>query len=104
MAKKKVNWSLESSMDMIEIMDYYNNRNKSKIYSLKLYKDIQLKLKSLDFSIAFPKKTTDNKLFYITHNHIFIAFDIINTTLKVHIAIDERRNPELIKKLLNDLD
>lgn len=56
MAKRKVIWSLESSMDMIDIMNYYNHRNKSKIYSSKLYRDILHKLKTLDFSIVFPKK------------------------------------------------
>lgn len=56
MAKRKVIWSVDSSMDMIEIMDFYNNRNKSKEYSRKLYKNIQDKLKTLDFSIALPQK------------------------------------------------
>jgi hypothetical protein len=86
---------------MIEIMNYYNQRNKSKVYSSKLYKDILLKLKSLDFSIAFPKKTSDKKLFYFTHKHIFVGFDIIENDLKVHIVIDDRRSPELIERILN---
>lgn len=77
MAKRKVIWSADSSMDMIEIMDFYNNRNKSKEYSRKLYKNIQDKLKTLDFSIALPQKTSDKKLFYFTLKHIFIGFDII---------------------------
>ena len=104
MAKRKVIWSLESSMDMIDIMNYYNHRNKSKIYSSKLYRDILHKLKTLDFSIIFPKKTSDNKLYYFTHNHIFIGFDIIENTLKIQIVVDERRNPELINRLLINLD
>lgn len=56
MAKRKVIWSPDSSLDMIEIMEFYNNKNKSKIYSSRLYKEINLKLKTLDFSVALPKK------------------------------------------------
>lgn len=104
MAKRIVNWSLEASMDMIEIIEFYNNRNKSKTFSAKLYKGIQLKLKKLDFSIAYPKKTSDKKLFYFTYNHILVGFDIVENTLKVQLVIDERRNPKLIGKLISELE
>jgi toxin YoeB len=100
MAKRKVIWSTDSSLDMIDIMQYYTNRNKSKKYSSKLYKEIQLILKTLDFSIALPQKTSDKKLFYFTHHHIFIGFEIQDNILIVHLVIDDRRNPEIIKKLL----
>ena len=66
MAKRKVIWSADSSLDMIEIMEFYNNKNKSKTYSSKLYKEINLKLKTLNFSVALPKKTSDKKLFYFS--------------------------------------
>ncbi len=101
MAKRKVIWSTESSLDMIDIMLYYNNRNKSKNYSSKLYKSINATLKTLDFSVTLPKKTSDKKLFYFSYNHIFTGFDIQENTLIVQLVIDERRNPELIEKLLN---
>lgn len=78
-------------MDMVEIMDYYNQRNKSKDYSQKLYKSIQLKLKTFDFSIALPQKTSDNKLFYFTLNHIFIGFDSNDNDLNVLVVIDDRK-------------
>ncbi|WP_432672346.1 hypothetical protein [Flavobacterium sp. SM2513] len=103
MAKRKVIWSADSSMDMIEIMEFYNNRNKSKEYSQKLYKKIQLKLQTLDFSIALPQKTSDKKLFYFTLKHIFVGFDIINTDLNVLLVIDDRRSPELVKKIISAL-
>jgi hypothetical protein len=89
-------------MDMVEIMNYYTHRNKSKDYSQKLYNSIQFKLKTLDFSVALPQKTSDNKLFYFTIKHIFIGFDCNNNNnLNVLLVIDDRRNPELIKKMLN---
>ena len=104
MAKRKVIWSTNSTLDMIEIMEFYNNKNKSKIYSSRLYKEINLKLKTLDFSISLPKKTSDKKLFYFSHNHIFIGFDIQDNTLIAQLVIDDRRNPELIEKLLNFIE
>jgi toxin YoeB len=101
MAKRKVIWSTLAYLDMVEIMNYYSHRNKSKAYSKKLYKDVQMKLKTLDFSIALPQKTSDKKLFYFTHNHIFVGFDIKNNDLDVILVIDDRRNPELIQRIIS---
>jgi hypothetical protein len=35
------------------------------------------------------------------HNHILVCFEIQNNELRVRVLIDDRRNPELIKKMLN---
>jgi hypothetical protein len=101
MAKRKIIWSTHASIDMVEIMNYYTQRNKSNEYSKKLYKSIQLKLKTLDFSIALPKRTSDKKLFYFTLNHIFVNFDIHNNDLDILLVIDDRRNPESINRIVN---
>ena len=103
MAKRKIVWSADSSNDLYEIMDFYNNRNKSKTYSQKLYKNIQHKLKTLDFSIALPQKTSDKKLFYFTVKHIFVGFDIVDNDFNVVLVIDDRRNPKLIKKMITSI-
>jgi hypothetical protein len=103
MAKRKVIWSLDATNDLIDIMNFYNNRNKSKIYSRKLYHLIQHKLKTLDFSISLPQKTSDKKLFYFTQKHIFIGFDLVDNDLNVLFLIDERRSPDLIKRVLTSV-
>jgi hypothetical protein len=104
MVKRKVNWSRNALFDLFEIMDYYSNRNKSKVYSSKLNNAIRLKLKTIDFTIALPQKTTEENLFYFTHNHISVCFEILNNDISVQLVIDDRRNPEMIKKLMNISD
>ena len=104
MAKRTVEWSKDALIDLIEIMNYYIKRNKSKTYSQKLNSDIRFKLKTIDFSIAHPQKTVAKDLFYFTHNHISVCFEISNNSLKVQLVIDDRRNPELIEKLLNFIE
>jgi hypothetical protein len=100
MAKRKVSWIREANLDMFEILSYYTQRNKSKTYSTKLYREIKEQLKTLDFSIALPQKTSVANLFYFTHNHISIFFSLKNNTVIVKIVIDDRRDPKSIKKLL----
>lgn len=76
---------------MFDIMDYYFERNKSMTYSLKLYKEIKLKLQNLDFSVALPQKTSIENLYYFTHKHISVIFSIEEKTLIVQLICDERR-------------
>lgn len=104
MAKRKVNWSKNALLDLIEIIEFYNNRNKSTIYSAKLNKGIKLKLQKLDFSIALPQKTTAENLYYFTHNHIVVCFEILNNEIRVQLLIDERRSPQLIQQILTTID
>jgi len=40
MAKRKLIWSQNAKIKLFEILDYFNDRNKSNIYSKKLYRKI----------------------------------------------------------------
>jgi toxin YoeB len=104
MANRKVIWLEKANFDFFDILKFYNDRNKSKIYSKKLYKDIKFKLKNLDFSVTFPQKTAVENLYYLTHNHISIFFSIEDNDIIVKVVTDERRSPELINYLLINLD
>ena len=104
MAKRKVEWSKGAVGDLLEILHFYIKRNKSKTYSQKLNADIRFKLKTLDFSVALPQKTSVENLFYFTQNHISVCFEITHNNLKVQLVIDDRRSPELIDKLLNFIE
>ncbi|TRX33483.1 type II toxin-antitoxin system RelE/ParE family toxin [Flavobacterium sp. ZT3R18] len=100
MAKRKVSWLREAELDMFEITRYYTQRNKSKTYSTKLYREIKEELRTLDFSIALPQRTSVENLFYFTYNHISVFFSFENNTIFVKIVIDDRRDPKSINKLL----
>lgn len=104
MAKRKVSWLRVAELDMFEIMHYYTNRNKSKRYSTNLYREIKEKLRVLDFTIALPQKTSTENLFYFIHNHISVFFSLENNNILVKIVIDDRRNPDMIKKLLRKIE
>ena len=104
MAKRIVEWSKEAVVDLLEILKFYIQRNKSKTYSQKLNGEIRFKLKTIDFTVALPQKTSVYNLFYFTHNHISVCFEITNNNFKVQLVIDDRRNPELIDKLLNFIE
>ena len=104
MAKIIIIWTERASIELYEILDYYAYRNKSKIYSIKLHKEIQNKLKILDFTITLPQKTSKPNIFYFTHKHILLFFSFTKNTIYVKSLSDERRNPVTIEFILRDID
>ena len=80
MVKRKIIWSRIAELEMLDIMLYYIERNKSKVYSKRLFREINLKLKTLDYTITLPQKTSIPDLYYFIHNHI-IVFLYLNQTL-----------------------
>lgn len=93
---KKIIWLRNAEIQIFSILDYYAERNKSKIYGEKLYKEITQKLKKLDSKIAFPQKTSVKDLYYFTHKHISFFFSITNAEILVKLIWDERRNPKAL--------
>jgi plasmid stabilization system protein ParE len=103
MEKKKVIWTRKAEIQMYVIMDYYVDRNKSDSYSLKLQSDIKQKLRKLDFTTTLPKKSSIKDLFYFIHNHISVFFLVHKEHIVVILVWDERRNPNDLNLLLQDL-
>ena len=79
MVKKKIIWTKRTHSELYETLDYYTNRNKSRIYSEKLYKEIQQRLRKLDFSIVLPQKTSKPNIFYFTYKHVSVFYHFKKT-------------------------
>lgn len=103
MAKRKVIWTKKALFEMVEIMNYYANRNKSRIYSAKLQKEIKQIIKDLDFSVALPKKTSVENLFYFTHKHNSVFFSVLENNIFIESVWDERQNPQNLDSFLNEM-
>lgn len=103
MAKIRIIWTVLADYQLYETLNYYKVRNKSKIYSAKLHKEIQDKLKKLDFSVALPQKTTKLNIFYFTHKHISVFFSYQDNTIFVKALSDDRRNPLTIDIFLRNI-
>ena len=84
-------------------MEYYADRNKSDVYSLKLESEIKSKLANLDFSVALPKKTSLENVYYFTHKHIRLLFSIEDKSIVVIMVWDDRRNPDSLDSFLNEI-
>ncbi len=67
MAKRKIIWSTRSRIKLYEILDFYIERNKSKSYSIKLYRLISREVKLLQKYPEIGIKTTDEVIRGVNH-------------------------------------
>ena len=97
MGKRKIIWSENAKRKLFEIMNFYAKRNKSKTYSIKLYKKINRELSIL---VTFPeigiKTEIDSVRGLIIENYI-IFYETTNENIIVHTLWDSRQNPEKLK-------
>ena len=102
MAKRKIVWSVEAKNDLFEILNFYNERNGSPAYSIKLNNRIN---KSLQLISKYPDIGTESDYpsvrVVITRDYQ-IVYEIFDQLILVIMLWDCRRNPEN-KKIRNRL-
>lgn len=97
MGKRKIVWSHRARIRLFEIMDYFAERNKSKTYSVKLYrkfnKELKLILKHPDLGI---KTDIESVRGLIIGDYIIFYEDTLDKII-VHTIWDSRQNPDELK-------
>lgn len=91
---RRLIWSVEARTSRKNIFDYWNNRNKSKIYSNKLnrlFKENLINVIKLPKS-GNPTKNDDTKFIIVSHFEIF--YKITSSEIVVLDIWDTRQNPE----------
>ena len=94
MVKRRLIWSKNSIKERNEIFDYWNNRNKSKKFSQKLY---HLFIKSIEPLKDNPEIGILNNKYhfrYILVKEYLIFYDYNDAEIIIHKIWDGRRNPE----------
>ncbi len=77
MAKKEIIWSQRAKEELKEILEYYNTRNGSTKYSLKLIDEIEDLLNTLSQS-EFIGRLTANKKTRVVVMKVYLVFYEIN--------------------------
>lgn len=93
MARRLI-WSIEARTSLKNIFDYWNTRNKSKLYSNKLNKLFNENLKIAINIPEFGHPTTFENTKYIIISHFEIIYKITDSEIVVLDIWDARQNPE----------
>lgn len=89
-------WTKKAKIELIEIFKYWNNRNKSNTFSIKLNLLIQKQLNSiLDFPKIGKKTDIPNVYFKVVHKYL-IYYEFIENNLYVLTIRHGSRNPKTL--------
>jgi plasmid stabilization system protein ParE len=94
MAKRKIVWSNRAKNRLYGILGFYIERNKSKSYSIKLYKllnkEVKLLLKYPDLGL----KTTEPSVRGLIVDNYIIYYEVTNDKIIIHTIWDCRQDPD----------
>jgi len=94
---EKIIWTLKAKKELLEILQYWVNRNKSNNYSLKLNSLIE---DQLNLIIEQPKigRKTDIPNVYIKIIHKYLLYyEFVNDTLYILTIRHGSQNPETFR-------
>jgi len=99
MAKKGIIWSLRAKQELKNILDYYNTRNGSIKYSLKLVDEIDDLLNTLSQSEFIGRLTTNKKTRVIVMKVYLIFYEINGNRIEILSFWDNRQdeNKRIVK-------
>jgi toxin YoeB len=92
-AKRKIIWSTRSKVKLYAILEFYIERNKSKSYSIKLYKLISREVKLLQKYPELGLKTTDDSIRGLIIENYILYYEITEGSIIIHTIWDNRQDP-----------
>ena len=96
MGKRKIIWSHRAQIKLFEILEFYTERNKSKTYSIKLYKRFRKELSLLHKQPELGIKTELELVRGLIIDEYIIYYEVTVDKIIVHTLWDCRQNPNAL--------
>jgi len=93
MAKRKIVWSHKARIKLTEILDFYYQRNKSKTYSQKLYREIQKNIRLLKKQPTLGLKTDEELVRALIIGEYIVFYEYSKVEIIILNIWDCRQNP-----------
>jgi plasmid stabilization system protein ParE len=97
MVARRIVWTSPAKIQLKSIFEYFNFRNKSKSYSLKLNILIQTELKTLLQQPNIGKKTDSINVRGLLVENYYIFYEINETHIIILSVWDTRQDPKRLK-------
>lgn len=94
MAARRIVWTDSAKLQLKAIFEYFNFKNKSKLYSRKLNSLIQSELKILIHQPTIGKKTTSIHIRGLLVENYYIFYEINEIHIIILAVWDTRQNPK----------
>lgn len=97
MGKRKIIWSRKATDKLLDIMEFYAQRNKSKTYSLKLYKRLNAEILILKKQPEIGIKTEIESVRGLIIENFILFYEFNQEQIIIHTLWDSRQNPYNLK-------
>ncbi len=94
MVKFKIKWSIEARLDLIQILDFYLQRNGTSAYSIKINAHINKGIKLIAKNPFIGIKTDHHDVRTLIIGDYQLLYELANETILIVMVWDCRRNPE----------
>lgn len=94
MVKYKIEWSIEARLDLLDILEFYYQRNGNANYSRKLNSKINSSIKLATKNPLLGQQTDIDSVRAIVTGDYQIIYETVEKTLLIVMVWDGRRNPE----------
>jgi len=94
MVRIKIEWSLEARLDLLDILQFYIQRNGNSIYSRKLYSQISKSIKLLVKNPFLGKQSEDPSVRALITGDYQIIYEVFDKLILIIMVWDCRRDPE----------
>lgn len=94
MAGRKIEWSSDAKDDLLDILNFYIERNKSNTYSIKLNNKINKSLQQIAKNPILGLKTDYDSVRALIVSDYQIIYEIFEQLILVIMIWDCRRNPD----------
>ena len=102
MALLNVFWTQTAINQRNLVFKYWNSRNKSNSYSVKLNFEIKRRIALLKSNPEMGRKTDFNNVKVVVMGHYSILYKIENSNILIVSFWDNRQNPDKLLQLLRD--
>ncbi len=92
MADKKIIWSIRASKELRNVLEYFNQRNKSTRYSLKLLNEIENLTRNLSKNESIGRLTSNKFTRVIPMKTYLIFYEINRENIEIVSLWDNRQD------------
>jgi toxin YoeB len=92
MANKRIIWSTRASIELRQILDYFNQRNKSNRYSIRLLKEIEYLTNQLSKNELIGRLTSNKDIRVISMKVYLIFYEILPDQIQIVSFWDNRQD------------
>ncbi len=95
--RRDVVWSSNAKVELFEILDFYDKRNGSRNYSIKVYRGIQITINLLK---RFPRlgiRTSNKNIRVVFEGDFSVFYEYLDDNIIIHSVWDNQRDPKQSK-------